>query len=89
MLDRRNFIAATGGITVISMAGCIDSEDSSNPDAETTDGPAEFAVYGTSLVDAGPIRLTHTIIYPKNKSRITDAHAPRSNTATEHATRRE
>ena len=55
MLDRRNFIAATGGITVSSIAGCMDSEDASSPDIETTDGPAEFAVYGASLVDADNI----------------------------------
>lgn len=51
MVDRRTFLTAAGLVSVGSMAGCLGDEDEDIPDVETTDGPAEFAVYGASVSD--------------------------------------
>jgi len=51
MVDRRAFLTAAGLVSVGSMAGCLGDEDEDIPDVETTDGPAEFAVYGASVSD--------------------------------------
>jgi hypothetical protein len=51
MIKRRRFIAAAGSGMIAMTAGCSGEHSLSGeqaPDIETTDGPAEFAVYGAS-----------------------------------------
>lgn len=56
MFDRRKFIAAAGTATIGSIAGCS-GDGESEPDIETTDGPAEFAVYDASLSEGDTVSV--------------------------------
>lgn len=54
MLERRRFIAATGATMLAATAGCTGDD---SPDVETTDGPAEFAVYDASWSDSTDVTV--------------------------------
>lgn len=56
-VNRRYVLRAAGGALTATVAGCL-GDDSDGPAIETSDGPAEFAVYGASWSDSSTDSLT-------------------------------
>lgn len=60
MVKRRSFIAAASSSMIAATAGCSGGNPlggSDTPDIETTDGPAEFAVYGASWSESSDVTV--------------------------------
>lgn len=60
MVGRRRFVATAGAGVLAATAGCSGNDESGEtdePDIETTDGPAEFAVYDASWSDGGDVTV--------------------------------
>lgn len=60
IVGRRHFVAAAGAGVLAATAGCSGDDTSSEPaepEIETTDGPAEFAVYDASWSDGTDVTV--------------------------------